>query len=505
MARPFKKRRHVFGLDKFITSRTPAAKRARKNDGDSCTDTAPHQHQEPPNKKQKKAVLWSATVPDNQVGKRTIIRKDTPKKRPAAESSNTIEQSSLEKENDARVHFEIDGNRAVAIKSSRLAVDMAKCRASQAGISLERAKRREKQAKAVLLEAANERYLAEQEKEAAAQGTKKAADYLLDVLQGSDVVGTDDTVTCIGMSGKGRSLLERCQSMGTDIYAAVASDEDVPSHTIEQPEARYNPEPSIVASPTIPSRTTKEERSTGDTIGKQAPCISSNDDITLEKTRADDTKVSSLLLKKEQPLPTTAAAAAAEKDPIIENIKDKRIMCPATKRIGSYSGQGRANEETGEFERHGEGCMTIEGCDFIYRGEFAANLRHGHGCELNAKGHGYSGEWRNDVKHGHGSITDEACISGGRFEDGQRVGPHAYHFGDGRACLKNHINNRDLCGPCLSFSACRRYARVCNDGDVEVVKQGMLSFYLDRMKYHANDGTLLRATRFPTCLSAAKE
>ena len=170
------------------------------------------------------------------------------------------------------------------------------------------------------------------------------------------------------------------------------------------------------------------------------------------------------------------------------------MICPTTKRMGSYSGQGRANEDTGEFERHGEGCMAIDGSDYIYRGEFVENKRHGHGCELNSKGRGYSGEWRNDMKHGHGSITDEACISGGRFENDQRVGPHAYHFSDGRACLKNHANNRDLCGPCLAFSACRRYVRACNDGDVEVVEQGMLSTYLDRMIYHADDGTLLRAT-----------
>ena len=453
--RPFKKRRHVL-LEKLIARNGDSSCTTSTSNAPTCSPQS--QEPEPPNKKQKKAVLWSATVPDNQAGKRTVARKDTPKKGPTctakALSKDTCTSTSTPLPD--KVHQElIDGYRAIAIKASRLAVDMANCRASQADISLERAKRREQQAKAALQEAASERFLAEQEKEAAAHGTKKAADYLLGLLQRSEAVGANDCATCTGMAGKGLSQV---------------------------PKTSNNTEPSLVVSPIIPSRTAK------------APSVNSTHATRFEKTLAGDANVvsSPQPLKVEPPAPPTVAVA--EKHPLIEVVKDKRMICPTTKRMGSYSGQGRANEDTGEFERHGEGCMAIDGSDYIYRGEFVENKRHGHGCELNSKGRGYSGEWRSDMKHGHGSITDEACISGGRFENDQRVGPHAFHFRDGRACLKNHVNNRDLCGPCLAFSACRRHVRVCNDGDVEVVKQGMLSTYLDRMIYHADDGTLLRAT-----------
>jgi len=332
---------------------------------------------------------------------------------------------------------------------------VAKCRASQADLSLERARRREDQAKAALLEAASERFLAEQEKEAAAHGVKKAANYLLGLLQGNEVVDADDNaIACISSAAKGLRQLGGCQAKEIDANADVGK--GVPSHN--GTEATDEPSPAA------------------------NPVLSSSDDVK-----------QSLPLKRGD-LPSTSLLVAPKEQLILTTVKDKRVVCPSTKRLGSYSGQGRKNEETGEFERHGEGCVALDGCSFIYRGEFFANLRHGHGCELNAKGHGYSGEWRNDKKHGHGSISDEACISGGRFENDQRVGPHAYHFRDGRACLKNHVNNRDLRGPCLAFSPCRRHVRVCNDGDVEVVKQGMLSIYLDRMKYHADDGTIIRAT-----------
>ena len=389
MARPFKKRRHVL-LEKLIA----------RNGDSSCTtstsNTPQCQEPEPPNKKQKKAVIWSATVPDNRLGKRSVARNDTPKKRPVvAESSSEDTCTSTSTPIPDKVHQEL--YRAIAIKASRLAVDMANSRASQADISLERAKRREKQAKAALQEAASERFLAEQEKEAAVHGTKKAADYLLGLLQRSEAVGANDSATCIGMAGKDLSQV---------------------------PQTSNNAEPSLVVSPIIPSRT------------KKAPSISSTDAVQFEKTRAGDANVvpSSQRLTVEPPAPPTVAVA--EKHPLIEVVKDKRMICPTTKRMGSYSGQGRANEDTGEFERHGEGCMAIDGSDYIYRGEFVENKRHGHGCELNSKGRGYSGEWRKDMKHGHGSITDEACISGGRFENVQRVGPHAYHFKDERACLR---------------------------------------------------------------------
>lgn len=441
MARPLKKRRHVFGLEKLIGTSSSSSKRAR--DDDSCKSSQ-SQQQEPPNKKQ--AVLWSATVPDNRVGKRTVNRMDTPKKPLAIPTTSAVEASLSTKENAGRVRLQIDGNRAIAIKSSRLAVDVAKCRASQAELSLERAKRREHQAKAALLEAASERFLAEQEKDAAAHGVKKAADYLLNLLQGGEDANAN-VIACIGTADKGLTLLgeHACQAKNIDANAG------------------------------------KDSSFSGDT------CVEA--DLSTCKNAHP------LPLKKEDPQSKSPLPVATPKEqPDLETVKDKRMVCPTTKQMGSYSGQGRTNKETGEFERHGEGCMTLDGSNFVYRGEFVANLRHGHGCELNAKGHGYSGEWRNDKKYGHGSICDVACISGGRFENDQRVGPHAYHFADGRACLKNHVNNRELCGPCLAFSACRRYVRVCNDGDVEVVKQGMLSFYLDRMKYRADDGTILRAT-----------
>lgn len=452
MARPLKKRRHVFRLEKLIGT-SSSSKRARCDDSYPCK-YSPSQHQEPPTKKQK-AVLWSATVPDNRVGKRAVNTRDTPQKpkaipttsavEPSAVEPSAVEPSSSTKGNAGGVHLQIDCNRAIAIKSSRLAVDMAKCRASQAELSLERAKRREHQAKAALLEAAGERFLAEQEKEAAAHGVKKAADYLLSMLQGG----------------------QRCQANNIDANAGKDMQTSPP-----------------LTNPAIPSRVAIDE-------AKQAPNSSFIDGTCVE---ADSSKnAHPLPLKKQDPQSKSPPPAPKEQSDL-ETVMDKRMECPTTKQTGLYSGQGRTNKETGEFERHGEGCMTLDGCNFVYRGEFVANLRHGHGCELNAKGHGYSGEWRNDRKYGHGSICDVACISGGRFENDQRVGPHAYHFDDGRACLKNHVNNRDLCGPCLAFSACRRYVRVCNDGDVEVVKQGMLSFYLDRMKYHADDGTILRAT-----------
>lgn len=441
MARPLKKRRHVFGLEKLIGTSSSSSKRAR--DDDSCKSSQSQQQQEPPNKKQK-AVIWSATVPDNRVGKRTVNRMDTPKKPKAIPTTSAVESSLSTKENSGKVHLQIDGNRAIAIKSSRLAVDVAKCRASQAELSLERAKRREHQAKAALLEAASERFLAEQEKDAASHGVKKAADYLLNLLQGGgeDVSANANTIACIGTADKGLSLLgvHACQAKNIDANA-----------------------------------------------GKH---VLSSSLVTAEADLSD----LPLPLKKEDPQSKSPPAAALKEQPSLKTVKDKRMVCPTTKQMGSYSGQGRTNKETGEFERHGEGCMSLDGCDFVYRGEFCANMRHGHGCELNAKGHGYSGEWRNDTKYGHGSICDVACISGGRFENDQRVGPHAYHFADGRACLKNHVNNRELCGPSLAFSACRRYVRVCNDGDVEVVKQGMLSFYLDQMTMNADDGTILRAT-----------
>ena len=466
MARPLKKRRHVFGLEKLIGT-SSSSKRAR--DDDSCKSS--QQQEEPPTKKQK-AVLWSATVPDNRVGKRMVNRRDTPKKPNAIPATSSVELSSSTKENAGTVHLQIDGNRAIAIKSSRLAVDMAKCRASQAELSLERAKRREHQAKAALLEAASERFLAEQEKDAASHGVKKAADYLLNLLQGGeDASAHDNAIACIGTADKGLSLLGVHASQDKNIDANAGKD------------MQNSP---LVTSPVIPSPVVTDR-------AKQAPNSSfSGNNTCVEEDSSKNAHP--LPLKKRNPQSKLPAAAAQKEQQDLETVKDKRMVCPTTKQMGSYSGQGRTNKETGEFTRHGEGCMTLDGCDFVYRGEFVANMRHGHGCELNAKGHGYSGEWRNDKKYGHGSICDVACISGGRFESDQRVGPHAYHFADGRACLKNHVNNRDLCGPCLAFSACRRYVRVCNDGDVEVVKQGMLSFYLDRMKYHADDGTILRAT-----------
>ena len=472
MARPLKKRRHVFGLEKLIN--TSSSKRAR-GDGSSCNSSQSPQ-EEPPTKKQK-AVLWSATVPDNKVGKRVVNRRDTPKKpKPASPSSSSQANENV----PSRVHLQIDGNRAIAIKSSRLAVDMAKCRASQADLSLERAKRRESQVKAALLEAASERYLAEQEKDAAAHGVKKAADYLLNLLQGNEDDGANGSVAlaCIGTADKGLSLLGVDASSGKDV--SISNTRKV------MPEA-----PLTDSQPSL-SHAAREQGSEERSQANQTPSITAfSGDACIE---ADSNgKSRPLPLKKEAPQSKSPPIATSD-ELILEVVKDKRVICPTTKKVGSYTGQGRTNKETGQFERHGEGYMTMPGSDFVYRGEFVANLRHGHGCELNAKGHGYSGEWRNDKKHGHGSICDVACISGGRFENDQRVGPHAYHFADGRACLKNHVNNRDLCGPCLAFSACRRYVRVCNDGDVEVVKQGMLSFYLDRMKYHADDGTILRAT-----------
>ena len=475
MARPLKKRRHVFGLEKLINT-SSSSKRAR-SDGSSCNSSQSPQ-EEPPTKKQK-AVLWSATVPDNKVGKRVVNRRDTPKKpKPASPSSSSQENENV----PSRVHLQIDGNRAIAIKSSRLAVEMAKCRASQADLSLERAKRRENQVRAALLEAASERYLAEQEKDAAAHGVKKAADYLLNLLQGNEDVVADDSVAlaCIGTADKGLSLLGVDTNSGKDMSI---------SNTCTR---RVIPEAPLTVSQPLPSHAAREQGSEERSQANQTPSITSFSGDTCKEADLNG-KSWPLLLKKEAPQSKSPPNVPRDEF-TLEIVKDKRVICPTTKKVGSYSGQGRTNKETGQFERHGEGCMTVDGSDFVYRGEFVANLRHGHGCELNAKGHGYSGEWCNDKKYGHGSICDVACISGGRFENDQRVGPHAYHFGDGRACLKNHVNNRDLCGPCLAFSACRRYVRVCNDGDVEVVKQGMLSFYLDRMKYRADDGTILRAT-----------
>ena len=221
MARPFKKRRHVL-LEKLIA----------RNGDSSCTtstsNTPQCQEPEPPNKKQKKAVIWSATVPDNRLGKRSVARNDTPKKRPVVAESS--EDTCTSKPLPDNVHQElIDGYRAIAIKASRLAVDMANCRASQADISLERSKRREEQAKAALQEAAGERFLAEQEKEAAAHGAKKAADYLLGLLQRSEAFGTNDNIACIGTAGKVLSQ--------------------------QVPQTSNNSEPSLVVSPIIPSRT----------------------------------------------------------------------------------------------------------------------------------------------------------------------------------------------------------------------------------------------------------
>lgn len=357
-------------------------------------------------------------------------------------------------------------DRAIAIKSSRLAVDMAKSRASQAKLSLERAKRREEQAKALLVEASSERYLAEQEHEAATSDMKGAADYLLELLQGGDaskalvVTGTSSDVDASSLS---------CQGDKTVACSGI------PATNERKDEAE------IVAVESTASELA-EGHDTLKAKGKDEKQGDSCSDINANVNKVgseleDDTRNGAFIEESSVASPEKKEA----EQPDIEDVKDKRMMCSHNKEMGSFTGQGRINSDTGEFERHGEGYMTTNGSDSVYRGEYCSNMRNGHGADLNQKGYGYTGGWRNDQKHGLGTTRDAACVSKGRWEHDNRVGPHSYWFNDGKACLKNHINNRDLCGPSLTFSRDRMTVKSYDDGVVEVVKPEMVKSILEEM------------------------
>jgi len=476
MTKMTKKRRQskIFDLEMVCTP----TKRPKSLISDACTSSS--------NKKLSHGITWSTTVPENRLGQRIIPRKGTPRPKKRKEdqperipagiqpsttySSTAIAPSTSTRKNNT---CSISKDRAIAIKSSRLAVDMARSRASTAAISLERAKRREEQAKKLLIEASSESLLAQQEHENATRDMKGAAEYLLELLQRDNAAFWPNSAAaaCIGDdSCASRDDTTNGCKYKPDVVATEEATYELKGYNACDEEVKDDDSNDDDANE--PKRTETNDESNvvprGD-VGKERPTIVNNGAEIDRTTLVTASKVASHEKETE------------EEEAVIENVKDKGMKCTYSKRMGSYTGQGRRNAETGEFERHGEGYMTMNGSDVVFRGDFAANRRHGKGSDLNAKGFGYTGEWKDDQKHGFGSTKDAACLSEGRWENDNRVGAHTYWFSDGKMCLKNHINNRDLCGPSLTFSPSCGTVKSFEDGVLEVVKPEMVALYVEQM------------------------
>ena len=446
------------------------------------------------NKKVRQSVTWSTTVPENKVAERTIPRKGTPP-RPARPSSANAgctgpsSNSSTGRANNASIpscitiinseipygtgtplgggqdHVDVAECRAAAIKSSQLAVRMARSRALEAEASLELSRRRERQAMKALLDASNERIKAEKDDEAAKNDMKGAGEYLTELLKRSNIAsGHTCTAKNVDVSGY-ETYGIAAESTTTEFQRNYSIDvEDKDDGASRSDDIKAAKDASLKGIPaTIIVHVSKDQS------------IGSN---MIEDVKRGTAEFETYPINKVSK-GTPSAKVAKEEEPAIIDVKDKRMMCTYSKRMGSYTGQGRTNAETGAFEQHGEGYMIIS--DSVFRGSFVSNKREGHGSDLNSRGFGYTGEWKDDKKHGFGSTKDAAGLSEGRWENDNRVGPHTYWFHDGKMCLKNHINNRDLCGPSLTFSSNCGTVKSFEDGVLEVIKPELAAYYVQQM------------------------